>query len=251
MTGPQKAEGQSEGRQPSGNGQPRGILKRVEEGGEGRSPQSVPIVAPSPPDVDDPASLTWDEPNLALNDLNRYAACWWDATRAGQPMQRLDHEDHGAEDAIRALMRLSASGSAEPESQVRYNPETDEVMNMDSQWPLWVRGPRRQALSCGSHAAIPDFNLGRSTSTESQAAPSASTSVRPPSRRSSESSEKRQVFVEKPDGQVGVTGPDGTDEEEPFMDNEAKMKHEAFVQARKGHYGYASQTAVLTRISPW
>lgn len=73
---------------------------------------------------------------------------------------------------------------------------------------------------------IPDFNLGRSTSSSSEVnSQAASGPVRPPSRRSSESSEKRQVFVERPDGGVGATGQDGTDEEEAFQDPESKAKH--------------------------
>lgn len=59
------------------------------------------------------------------------------------------------------------------------------------------------------------------------------------SRRGSDATERRQVLLKKPDGPVNPVGDEDTDdEEEEELDPDTKAKHDAFVRARKGHYGY-------------
>ncbi|KAH9472467.1 hypothetical protein Pst134EA_003078 [Puccinia striiformis f. sp. tritici] len=185
---------------------PKGILKNKLGQQESRSPH-----------------LTWDEPNLALNDLNR------DST-----------------------MKIT-----EPKTPfVRYNAETDEVMNLES---------------------IPDFDLGRASSTLSTAAASTSTQLvnnsgqepmttearlnpeiplipmrrfsSSSSRRGSGSTERRQVLVQPPVGPSSTAGDDALDDEDEGADlhPDARAKHDAFVRARKGHYGYAHTIIFFTK----
>ncbi|KAH9819925.1 hypothetical protein DFH28DRAFT_1079850 [Melampsora americana] len=174
---------------------PRGILKNKPGSQESRSPH-----------------LTWDEPNLALNDLNR------DST-----------------------MKIT-----EPKTPfVRYNAETDEVMNLD---------------------AIPDFDLGHSTSSagdrsaspgtsssamnqplssptnQQSAGPSVIRRASTSSRRGSDATERRQVLLQKPD----ITSAADDDEDEE-LDPDTKAKHDAFVRARKGHYGNEAEAMKRAR----
>lgn len=168
---------------------PRGILKNNPGTQEPRSPH-----------------LTWDEPNLALNDLNR------DST-----------------------MKIT-----EPKTPfVRYNAETDEVMNLD---------------------AIPDFDLGYSTSSarqeRSNSSPSTSKEIvtdptnlirrasTSSTRRGSDSNERRQVLLKKP---IEKELEDEEEEEDEELDPDTKAKHDAFVRARKGHYGNEAEAMKKAR----
>ncbi|KAI7961190.1 hypothetical protein MJO28_001679 [Puccinia striiformis f. sp. tritici] len=162
--------------------------------------------------------LTWDEPNLALNDLNR------DST-----------------------MKIT-----EPKTPfVRYNAETDEVMNLES---------------------IPDFDLGRASSTASTLTQLVNNSGQEPmttearlnpeiplipmrrfssssSRRGSGSTERRQVLVQPPVGPSSTAGDDALDDEDEGadLDPDARAKHDAFVRARKGHYGNEAEAMKKAR----
>ncbi|KAH9472475.1 hypothetical protein Pst134EA_003085 [Puccinia striiformis f. sp. tritici] len=178
---------------------PKGILKNKLGQQESRSPQSVSInlflLVKSVTHITtthENSSLTWDEPNLALNDLNR------DST-----------------------MKIT-----EPKTPfVRYNAETDEVMNLES---------------------IPDFDLGRASSTSSTAAGSTLTQLvnnsgqepmttearlnpeiplipmrrfsSSSSRRGSGSTERRQVLVQPPVGPSSTAGDDALDDEDEGAD---------------------------------
>ncbi|KAA1098056.1 hypothetical protein PGT21_027560 [Puccinia graminis f. sp. tritici] len=179
---------------------PKGILKNKIGPQESRSPH-----------------LTWDEPNLALNDLNR------DST-----------------------MKIT-----EPKTPfVRYNAETDEVMDLES---------------------IPDFDLGRASSSSSSSQHQASAVHEEPmatdddqsqnpsssmrrfssssSRRGSGSTERRQVLVQPPVGPSSTAGDDALDDEEDEadLDPDARAKHDAFVRARKGHYGNEAEAMKKAR----
>lgn len=175
---------------------PKGILKNKMGPQESRSPH-----------------LTWDEPNLALNDLNR------DST-----------------------MKIT-----EPKTPfVRYDPETDQVLDLES---------------------IPDFDLGRASSLAPHSSPhedmvmteadqlgsqratlirrASSTS----SRRNSGSTERRQVLVQPPPRPSSAAGDNPLDDEEDDadLDPDTKAKHDAFVRARKGHYGNEAEAMKKAR----
>jgi len=112
---------------------------------------------------------------------------------------------------------------------VRYNPETDEVMNLTS---------------------IPGFELGvpeepgspplPSNSTGSSSAPSSrhsSFSSRPDaagSRRSSDAGEKKvDIVLDETQPHGGISSDEGMEN----MDEEAREKHRLFKNMRKSHYG--------------
>ncbi|OAV96907.1 hypothetical protein PTTG_08934 [Puccinia triticina 1-1 BBBD Race 1] len=178
---------------------PKGILKNKIGPQESRSPH-----------------LTWDEPNLALNDLNR------DST-----------------------MKIT-----EPKTPfVRYNAETDEVMDLES---------------------IPDFDLGRASSSSSSSHQASAIHEEPmatdedqsqnpsssmrrfsssSSRRGSGSTERRQVLVQPPVGPSSTAGDDALDDEEDGadLDPDARAKHDAFLRARKGHYGNEAEAMKKAR----
>jgi len=132
---------------------------------------------------------------------------------------------------------------------VRYNAETDEVMDLES---------------------IPDFDLGRASSSSSSHQPSAihdepmSTEEAPSeyqgtessirrfssssSRRGSGSTE-RKVLVQPPVGLPSTAGDDAFDDDEDGadLDPDARAKHDAFVRARKGHYGNEAEAMKKAR----
>ncbi|MBW0501324.1 hypothetical protein O181_041039 [Austropuccinia psidii MF-1] len=179
---------------------PKGILKnKLGSEQESRSPH-----------------LTWDEPNLALNDLNRDSK-----------------------------MKIT-----EPKTPfVRYNPDTDEVMNLDS---------------------IPDFDLGGVSSSSQPDCQSPQQEIScmendtpvcsipiarrlsSSSRRGSGSTERRQVFVQPPTGPSTSAGDhalddDDEDDDQGNLDPDMKAKHDAFVLARKGHYGNEAEAMKRAR----
>ncbi|KAG0144258.1 hypothetical protein CROQUDRAFT_95262 [Cronartium quercuum f. sp. fusiforme G11] len=185
---------------------PRGILKNNPGTQEPRSPH-----------------LTWDEPNLALNDLNR---------------QVLIDSYHSCDLFIAKVD--STMKITEPKTPfVRYNAETDEVMNLD---------------------AIPDFDLGYSTSSarqeRSNSSPSTSKEIitdptnlirrasTSSTRRGSDSNERRQVLLKKP---IEKELEDEEEEEDEELDPDTKAKHDAFVRARKGHYGNEAEAMKKAR----
>lgn len=114
--------------------------------------------------------------------------------------------------------------------------------------------------------AIPDFDLGHSTSSARDRSASPGTSMSgvtqqlsspidqdsagssvirrasSSSRRGSDATERRQVLLQKPD--IPSASNDDEDEE---LDPDTKAKHDAFVRARKGHYGNEAEAMKRAR----
>ncbi|KNZ54005.1 uncharacterized protein VP01_307g9 [Puccinia sorghi] len=180
---------------------PKGILKNKVGPHQSRSPH-----------------LTWDEPNLALNDLNR------DST-----------------------MKIT-------------EPKTPFVIPS-----LFLTASiRRQLLT-----AIPDFDLGRasssssssssfhqspairdeSTSTEDASSEKQSRRFSSSSSRRGSGSTERKVLVQPPVGPSSTAGDDALDDEDDGadLDPDARAKHDAFVRARKGHYGNEAEAMKKAR----
>lgn len=151
--------------------------------------------------------------------------------------------------ALNDLNRDSTMKITEPKTPfVRYNAETDEVMNLES---------------------IPDFDLGRASSSSSyqpasindepmasEEDPSGSQNPTPSMRRFSSSSSRRgsgsterKVLVQPPVGPSSTAGDDALDDEEDDadLDPDARAKHDAFVRARKGHYGNEAEAMKKAR----
>ncbi|GAA6033749.1 hypothetical protein JCM8097_004412 [Rhodosporidiobolus ruineniae] len=143
-----------------------------------------------------PTQLAWDEANLSLNDLNR------DST-----------------------MKIT-----EPKTPyVRYNPETDEVMDLD----------KIPGFSLGSTSFSPS---GQSSSTSNPTSPTAASA----SRRGSEASEK-MVRVDRRDSFNSLNGGGGggggaaeeamdEDSDDELADEETLEHRKQFAQTRKRHY---------------
>ncbi|KAI8444846.1 hypothetical protein BY996DRAFT_6425166 [Phakopsora pachyrhizi] len=67
------------------------------------------------------------------------------------------------------------------------------------------------------------------------------------SRRNSDSTERRQVLLQSPAGPSSAVGDDDDEEDEEDLDPETKAKHDAFVRARKGHYGNEAEAMKRAR----
>ncbi|GAA5918379.1 hypothetical protein JCM1841_003934 [Sporobolomyces salmonicolor] len=168
---------------------PRGILKNAHS-----SPSSsLPRTTTTDPSHAPATNLAWDEANLTLNELQK------DST-----------------------MKID-----EPKTPyVRYNPETDEVMDLDQ---------------------IPGFSLGSTSFFSSQPSPSHSASPSSSSRRGSEASEK-MVRVERSgstsagEGGAGAFAAPGgmreddIDSDDEPADEETKEHRKQFAQKRGQHY---------------
>jgi len=165
--------------------QPRGILKKADD-------DALPVSPPAgPAQSGQEGAVHWDEVNLSLNDVNR------DST-----------------------MRIT-----EPKTPyVRYNAETDEVMDLDK---------------------IPGFELGQTehqatgnTTTEGEGSrPSGSSrsSSFSGSRRGSESSRRSSDVGERKMVVVEDHGP-GVDAEDEGQDEETRAARKQFKQRRNSHY---------------
>ncbi|GAA5982208.1 hypothetical protein JCM11641_006226 [Rhodosporidiobolus odoratus] len=195
----------------STSARPKGILKNA------RSSSSTNTTTQSttqPPQEGTRERLAWDEENLSLNEVNR------DST-----------------------MKIT-----EPKTPyVRYNAETDEVMDLD-QIPGFSLGSTSFAPSSSS---TPSANPSASNPTSPSSASFAPSAGDDGSRRGSEASEK-MVRVERSDSfgrEGGSTGAgsgqgmdaegterDGDSDDDELADEETLEHRKQFAQSRKRHY---------------
>ena len=198
--------------------QPRGILKNVNDDPASSSTPSTAITATSttPAALHSPAlpadgSVRWDEVNLNLNDLQR------DST-----------------------MKIT-----EPKTPyVRYNAETDEVMDLDKipgfelglaerDGECEAAGPSASGSGSAPSAPVSGSTYGMRPGSSAASASSRSSSFSGSLRRSSESSRRGSDVSERKNVVVEDLGP-GVDAEDEGADEESKFGFPACFQ--QGNY---------------
>lgn len=171
--------------------QPRGILKKADDDTAG--PVSPPAGVGQLAGQGQEGAVHWDEVNLSLNDVNR------DST-----------------------MRIT-----EPKTPyVRYNAETDEVMDLDKIPGFELGQTEHQAT--GSTTTEGEGSSGRPSGSSRSSSFSGSRRGSESSRRSSDVGERKMVVVED-------HGP-GVDAEDEGQDEETRAARKQFKQRRNSHY---------------
>jgi len=169
---------------------PRGILKKADDDG----PVSPPAGAVAQGQGQEGA-VHWDEVNLSLNDVNR------DST-----------------------MRIT-----EPKTPyVRYNAETDEVMDLDKIPGFELGQTDHQATTGSTTATEAEGSTSRPSGSSRSSSFSGSRRGSESSRRSSDVGERKMVVVED-------HGP-GVDAEDEGQDEETRAARKQFKQRRNSHY---------------